>query len=76
MRQKTLLILFRRPYYTKGCAIGCGFTGAIVLLSLGLYFALRASNSKKDEKYGKITEDVDIDVTDLGDSHPQFRYLT
>lgn len=64
-----------RPFFVKGCAIGCGFTGLIVVLSLGMYFRLRHINRTKDEKYGPVSDDQQLDVTTLGDSHPAFRYL-
>ena len=66
------------PFFVKGCAIGCGFTGSIVILSLALHFRLASINRAKDQMYGKIVEGEEkeqMDVTDLGDNHPRFRYL-
>lgn len=63
------------PFFVKGCGIGCGFTGLIVLMALLLRFRLAAINKKKDTLYGPVSEDDQLDVTDLGDKHPQFRYL-
>jgi len=63
------------PFFVKGCAIGCGFTGSIIILSLALYLRLRAVNRKKDAQYGQVQDDEQFDVTDLGDTHPAFRYL-
>jgi MFS family permease len=64
------------PFFVKGCAIGCGFTGAIVILSLGLYLRLAAINREKDRVFGIVeNENEQFDVTTLGDKHPQFRYL-
>ncbi|EON68139.1 hypothetical protein W97_07288 [Coniosporium apollinis CBS 100218] len=65
-----------RPFYTKGCALGCGFTGLIVILSLGLHFKLQHENRKRDRLYGKVPEDAQIDVTQGGDNNPNFRYFT
>ncbi|KIX05971.1 uncharacterized protein Z518_03945 [Rhinocladiella mackenziei CBS 650.93] len=63
------------PFFIKGCAIGCGFTGLVVIFSLGLYFRLRHINRQRDEMYGSVEDDQQLDVTTLGDSHPAFRYL-
>ncbi|KAK4945162.1 hypothetical protein LTR10_015588 [Elasticomyces elasticus] len=63
------------PYYVKGCAIGCGFTGSIVILSLGLVVALHAENKKKDRLHGPVDESVQYDISAQGDKHPMFRYL-
>ncbi|KAJ9640386.1 hypothetical protein H2201_002566 [Coniosporium apollinis] len=65
-----------RPFYTKGCALGCGFTGLIVILSLGLHFKLQHENRKRDRLYGKVPDDAQIDVTLGGDNNPNFRYFT
>ena len=64
-----------RPFYVKGCAIGCGFTGSIVTLSLGLVFTLHAENKKKDRLHGEVDESMQFDISDEGDKHPMFRYL-
>lgn len=65
-----------RPFYVRGCAVGCAFTGLIVILSLGLHFKLEHENRKRDSLYGKVGEDVRVDVTDGGDQNVNFRYLT
>ncbi|KAK7226845.1 hypothetical protein V2G26_014848 [Clonostachys chloroleuca] len=64
------------PFYTKGCAIGCAFTGLIALLSLALHFLLDRENRRRDELYGPVDPDAEVDVTEEGDYHVQFRYLT
>lgn len=58
-----------------GNAIGCGFTGSIGLLAAGLYFRMRYLNKQKDALHGPVARDQQIDITDLGESHPSFRYL-
>ncbi|KAK5169343.1 uncharacterized protein LTR77_005318 [Saxophila tyrrhenica] len=63
------------PFFVKGNAIGCGFTGSIVLLAAGLYFRMRYLNKQKDALHGTATDNEQLDVTDLGESHPGFRYL-
>lgn len=51
-------------------------TGLIVVLALGLHFKLEHENKKRDRLYGKVDENVRIDVTDGGDNNHAFRYLT
>jgi hypothetical protein len=47
-----------------------------VLLSLALHFLLDRENRRRDELYGPVDPDAEVDVTDEGDYHVQFRYLT
>lgn len=68
--------MFYRPYYTKGCAIGCAFTSAIVVLAMGLHFALVRENRRRDREYGHSDQTEAVDVTELGDKHNSFRYIT
>lgn len=44
-------------------------------MSLGLWFRMRQINKRRDELHGTTNENEQIDVTDLGESHPAFRYL-
>lgn len=64
------------PLYTKGCALGCAFTGLIVILAVGLHINLALENKRRDRVYGKVNEHDRVDVTDGGDQDPNFRYLT
>ncbi|KAK7416529.1 hypothetical protein QQX98_005133 [Neonectria punicea] len=64
------------PFYTRGSAIGCALTGAISILSLGLHFTLEKENKRRDREYGSIDRREAIDVTEQGDKHKNFRYLT
>ncbi|RSL84498.1 hypothetical protein CEP52_016423 [Fusarium oligoseptatum] len=64
------------PLYTRGTAIGCGLTGLISILSLGLHFALERENNRRDREYGPVDATVSVDVTELGDKNKNFRYLT
>lgn len=64
------------PFFTKGCAIGCAFTGMIVFMSLAMHFALVRENKRRDSLYGTVDPDAEVDVTDEGDNHRNFRYLT
>ena len=63
------------PFFVKGNAIGCGFTGSIVLLAACLYFRMHHLNKQKDALHGRADDDQQLDVTDLGENHPSFRYL-
>jgi hypothetical protein len=63
------------PFFVTGNAIGCGFTGSIILLAGALHFRMRQSNKKKDELYGPAASHEQLDITDLGEGHPSFRYL-
>lgn len=64
------------PFYVRGCAIGCGLTGMIVILAMGLHFALERENAKRDREQGPVDQNETVDVTELGDKHQSFRYLT
>ncbi|KAF9634117.1 hypothetical protein BFW01_g5012 [Lasiodiplodia theobromae] len=64
------------PFYVKGCAIGAGFTGLIVVLALGLHFKLEHENRRRDRLYGRVEADARVDVTVGGDKGRGFRYLT
>ncbi|KAF9895074.1 hypothetical protein FE257_004703 [Aspergillus nanangensis] len=64
------------PFYVRGCAIGCALTGVIAVLALGLYVKLRHENRRRDRLYGKVDPNMRVDVTEDGDQHRQFRYLT
>ena len=49
-----------------------------MIFSLALHFRLASVNKAKDRMYGKVVEgeeEEQMDVTDLGDNHPRFRYL-
>lgn len=67
---------YDRPFYTKGCAIGCALTGAVVVLSVLLRFALARENRRRNELYGPVSVDAEVDVTQRGDYDQNFRYLT
>lgn len=64
------------PLYTTGCAIGCGLTGLIMVLAMGLHVSLRIENRRRDSLYGIVDPDDRVDVTEGGDDNPKFRYFT
>jgi len=70
------VLIVYRPYFVKGCAIGCGLTFMITFLSLTLHFLLACENRRRDRENGPVEDHEQIDVTQLGDSHPKFRYFT
>ncbi|PHH59416.1 hypothetical protein CDD82_2488 [Ophiocordyceps australis] len=64
------------PFYVKGCAIGCGLTGLVVILGLALHVALVRENKRRDRLYGAVEpNDQRVDVADEGDNQRLFRYL-
>ncbi|KAH7124321.1 major facilitator superfamily domain-containing protein [Dactylonectria macrodidyma] len=63
------------PYFVKGCATGCALTFMITLLSLGLHFKLQHENRKRDREFGPVEDGEQLDVTQMGNKHPKFRYL-
>lgn len=69
-------ICLTRPLYLRGTAIGCGLTGLISVLALGLHFALERENKRRDREHGPVDSDMAVDVTELGDKNKNFRYLT
>lgn len=68
--------LLDSPFYTKGTAIGCGLAGVTGIAAIGLHFALEFENRKRDLEFGPVDENTVIDVTEVGDKHHNFRYLT
>ncbi|PNY30008.1 Alkaline phosphatase [Tolypocladium capitatum] len=64
------------PFYTRGCAVGCGLTGLMAMLALGMHVALGRENRRRDALYGPVDPGAEVDVTDEGDSHRNFRYVT
>jgi dipeptide/tripeptide permease len=63
------------PFFTRGCALGCAFTGLIIFLAMVLHISLTLENNRKNLLYGPVSENDRVDVTEGGD-HPNFRYFT
>lgn len=63
------------PFFVRGNAIGAAFTGSIVIMAAALYLRMRYLNKQKDVMHGRPEEGQQLDVTDLGEGHPMFRYL-
>lgn len=64
------------PQFRNGHLICMGLAIATCALSLANSFALRAVNKYRDEKFGKPVEGVAVDVTELADRAPLFRFIT
>lgn len=43
---------------------------------MGLHFALVRENRRRDREYGHSDQTEAVDVTELGDKHNSFRYIT
>jgi hypothetical protein len=64
------------PRYAKGMWVCSGILLAAAAMSLALSLSLRWQNRSRDQKYGKSDLDhVPIEVMDLGDAHPMYRYV-
>ncbi|KAF5246352.1 hypothetical protein FANTH_6867 [Fusarium anthophilum] len=64
------------PFFVKGCAIGCGMSGAIVILALLMHFALERENKRNEKLYGPLDNDAEVDAGNDGEQSSNFRYLT
>lgn len=64
------------PEFREGHYICMGLAIATAILSLSNSLALGAINRYRDEKHGKPVEGASVDVTELGDQSPHFRYFT
>lgn len=64
------------PQFKKGHFICMGLCIATALLSAGNSAVLAWLNRYRDRKYGKPVPGASIDVTELADNSPQFRFMT
>ncbi|KAF2807539.1 MFS general substrate transporter [Mytilinidion resinicola] len=64
------------PQFRKGHAVCMGLAIATASFALINSFALKAVNSHRDKKYGKPEPGISIDVTELADDSPHFRFIT
>lgn len=64
------------PQFREGHFICMGLTIATAVLSLSNSFVLAAINKHRDRKYGKPVPGASVDVTELADESPQFRFFT
>jgi len=64
------------PQFRRGHLICMALAIATAVLSLANSLALAAINRYRDRKYGKPTPGKSVDVTDLADENPGFRFIT
>ena len=64
------------PLFRKGHFICMGLTIATAVLSLSNSLVLGAINRYRDKKHGKPLPGASIDVTELADESPHFRFFT
>lgn len=64
------------PQFRKGHFICMGLAIATAVLSLGNSLVLGFSNRQKDKRFGKPIPGASVDVTELADEAPHFRYIT
>jgi predicted MFS family arabinose efflux permease len=64
------------PEFRKGHFLCMGMAVAAGVFALANSMALRYVNSQRDRKYGKPEKGVPVDVSELADANPHFRYIT
>lgn len=64
------------PQFRKGHYLSMGMAIATAVFALSNSMALRYVNRQKDKKYGKAAEGVPVNVSELADAAPHFRYIT
>jgi hypothetical protein len=63
------------PQFKKGHFICMALAIATAVLALSNSMALAAINRHRDKKYGKPIPGVSVDVTELADESPHFRFF-
>lgn len=64
------------PYYVKGMSISAGLLFFAAIVVQVLRFLMRRENKRRDERYGKVNiHEMPVDVVDVGDDHPGFRFI-
>ncbi|KAF2093850.1 MFS general substrate transporter [Rhizodiscina lignyota] len=64
------------PKYVKGMSICAGVLFGAALIAVILSLCLFLQNRARDKKHGKSSLDhIPVDVTDIGDDHPMYRYV-
>lgn len=64
------------PQFRKGHFICMGMAIATAVFAISNSTLLRMSNKRKDNLYGKPEKGVPVDVSELADKSPYFRYIT
>lgn len=64
------------PRFRRGHLVCMGLAVAAGVLSLANSLALGAINRDRDRRFGKPPQGESVDVTELADNSPNFRYIT
>lgn len=64
------------PQFKKGHLICMGLSIATALFALANHLVLETINRRRDKKYGKPMPGVPVDVSELADGAPMFRFIT
>lgn len=64
------------PQFQKGHLICMGLAIATAVLALANSLVLAVINRSRDRKYGKPVPGASVDVTELADDSPHFRFFT
>ncbi len=64
------------PQFRKGHFVCMALALATAILSLSNSYILARLNKQRDRKYGKPAQGVVVDVTELADASPHFRFIT
>ncbi|KAJ8081895.1 hypothetical protein PM082_007741 [Marasmius tenuissimus] len=63
------------PRYTKGFAVCCALEFLATLCALILTISYRTDNARRDKEYGVPDPNEKVDVSELADKAPAFRYV-
>ncbi|EJU01202.1 MFS general substrate transporter [Dacryopinax primogenitus] len=66
--------LTQGPRYLTGFGVTCGFAYLSTILALILTVYCRMENKRRDKKYGYADRHAAVDVSELADHAPMFRY--
>lgn len=64
------------PQYRKGHFVCMALSIVTAIFALANHFILEAINKRRDRLYGKPVPGVPVDVTELADKEPMFRFIT
>ncbi|KAF8517140.1 major facilitator superfamily domain-containing protein [Hysterangium stoloniferum] len=63
------------PKYIKGFAVCCALEGVVAISAVILSVSYRIENKRRDRLYGKPVLNEKVDVSELADQAPTFRYI-